>query len=257
MLSEEKQSRYKLFGFTFLLSIITYGYTLANHSLSIDSETPIDPNFSLSLGRWGTNFIRYHLFNGHLVYFTLLLGLFFLTLSAIEISKLLDFKGYYKYFFCALFVTFPQFSYQFIFNMQADIIPIGFYIAVMVIKYFLISINDFKNLKNKLLFLATSLLMMFVIALYQALALVPVVLFLILFLNKTFLKDFHFKNHVSTLLYFGLLMVISVIFYYISVKILCPPVESGYLGSYFSNKNPTMLQDSFNIWIDNLKGIWY
>jgi len=257
MFSEEKSLSYKLFGFTFLLSIITYGYTLTNHSLSIDSETPIDSNFSLLLGRWGTNFIRYHVFNGHLSYFTLLLGLFFLALTAIEISKLLNFKGYNSYFFCALFVTFPQLSYQFVFNMQADIIPLGFFIAVIAVKYFFIAVDDFKNIKNKALFVISAFLIMFVIALYQALILIPIVLFLILFLNKTFLKDFQFKKHISVIFYFGLLMIFSVIFYYISVKIICPPVESGYLISYLSGENTNMLTDGFNIWIDNLKGVWY
>ena len=253
-----KNSNYlKLFGFTFLLSIITYGYTLANPSLSIDSETPIGSDFALLLGRWGTNLIRYHVFNGHISYFTLLLGLFFISITAVEISKLLAFKGYYNYIFCALFVSFPQFSYQFIFNMQADIIPIGFFLAVISIKYFYRAIENFNNLKNKFYFLLSSLLMMTAIAMYQALILIPIILFLIFSLRETFNENFKFKSYIFTFSYFSLYMIISVVFYYISVKIFCPPVESGYLVSYLSGENPNMFLDAFYIWIDNLKGVWY
>src|SRR6476620_9151680 len=102
----------RLFLFSIVTAFIAYGFTLANYSLSIDSESIILPGFALELGRWGTNLVRYHIFHGHLPYFTLLLGLIFLSQTAVELTKLFKINGVLSYVFCALFLTFPQHAYQ-------------------------------------------------------------------------------------------------------------------------------------------------
>ena len=76
---------YSVLLFSFIISFVTYGFALTNYSLTVDSESPAFSDYSMGLGRWGTNLIRYRIFEGHLPYFTLLLGLIFLSLSAVEL----------------------------------------------------------------------------------------------------------------------------------------------------------------------------
>ena len=83
---------YSLLMYSFFVSVITYGYTLTNFSLTIDSETPYFSDFAMGLGRWGSNLIRYKIFDGHLPYFTLVLGLVFLSLTSVQLTKIFKTK---------------------------------------------------------------------------------------------------------------------------------------------------------------------
>jgi hypothetical protein len=99
------QHDFKLYIFTILLSIISYGFALSNFTLSVDNEIPILADFGMNLGRWGQNLIRFHLFKGHLEYFTLLLGLFLFSVTAVRLSKLFNFNEVSAFLFCGLFIT--------------------------------------------------------------------------------------------------------------------------------------------------------
>jgi hypothetical protein len=248
---------FKLSFFSIIVSFIAYGFPLTNYSLSIDSETPINSDFSMVLGRWGTNLIRYHVFEGHLPYFTLLLGLLFLSLTAVELSKLFRFNGSMSYLFCALFVTFPQLSYQLIFTMQADVVPIGFFCAALAISFFLKGTDSTVRLKSLGYFALTSFLLMFVIAIYQALVLLPVVIYLILFFQSTLQDNFNFKTEFRKGMLFASTMVVGVASYYLSVKLLCPPVEGGYLSSYLNGTQDNQFLNACSIWLKNLVGSFY
>ena len=248
---------YKLCLFSIVTSIVTYGFALTNYSLSVDSETPINSEFAMSLGRWGTNLVRYRIFEGHLPYFTLLLGLLLFSLTAVELAKLFNFKGTMGYVFCGLFLTFPQMSYQLIFTMQADVITLGFLLAVLSVTIFMKNSDVVFSKTSIFYFILSSLLLMFVIALYQALILVPVIVFIILFLQNSYNENFNFKTEFRRGIFFSALLLVSVILYYLSAKILCPVPESGLLSSYLSGETDNQFLNACSVWFKNLVGNFY
>lgn len=246
----------KLYLFTCFIAVITYGFALTNYTLTVDSESPIYPWFSLEHGRWGTNLIRYHIFNGHMPYFTLLLGLLALSLSAVELTKVFKFTNIKAYVFCALFVSIPQIAYSIAFTMQADVVPIGFLAAVTGTRLFTENYSAPSVIKKYSNLCIAALLIMFAVACYQALALVPVIIFLIYFFQETFSDSFDTKSKIKELFFFGLLMISSFILYYISVKIICPPGNGGYLSSYMSG-NENRLKTIASVLLKNLTGSFY
>lgn len=257
MQKEISVDQFKLTLFSLFTSFVAYGFTLTNYSLSIDSETPVYSEFAMSLGRWGTNLIRYRVFEGHLPYFTLLLGLILLSLTAVELSKLFKFKGVMSYLFCALFLTFPQLSYQLVFTMQADVVPLGFLCATLAIKLFLKGSEVIFCLKSLSYFLLSSLLLMFTVAIYQALVLIPVIIYLILFFQNTFKNNYNFKVEFRKGLHFVSAMIVGLALYYLSIKLFCPPVEGGYLSSYLSGAQDNQFLNACSIWLKNLVGSFY
>jgi len=80
---------------------VTYWFTLTNFSLTIDNEQNFTPSsgISMDLGRWGTNLIRCQIFEGIIPYFTMILSLFLLSITAVELSKLFKLKGILGYIF--------------------------------------------------------------------------------------------------------------------------------------------------------------
>lgn len=248
---------FKLLFFSIVTALITYGFGLTNYSLSIDSESPIYPDSSMSLGRWGTNLIRYHIFEGHTPYFTLLLGLILLSLTAFELSKIFKLDGIYSYVFCAIFLSFPQLSYQLIFTMQADVVPLGFLCSIIGVNLFFLARNDIFSIKSLSYFILSSLLLMFVIAIYQALIFIPIIIFLILLLQNFDEENFKLKSEIYKVIHFGVLLIFASGLYYISVKLLCPPVEGGYLSSYTSGDSSNRFSNFYHLWVDNLIGNAY
>ena len=64
-MNKEISTKYwELLFFSLFVSLVTYGYSLLNYTITIDSELPFDRDMSLGLGRWGTNLVRYHIFRG-------------------------------------------------------------------------------------------------------------------------------------------------------------------------------------------------
>lgn len=246
----------RLFLFSCLTAIIAYGFPLTNYTLIVDSESPIYSTFSLEHGRWGTNLIRYHIFNGHLPYFTLLLGLLALSLTAVELTKVFKFTNIKAYVFCALFVSIPQIAYSIVFTMQADVVPIGFLAAVTGTRLFTENYSSPSLIKKYCNLCIAALLIMFAVACYQALALVPIAVFVAYFFQQTFNDSFDTKSKLKEVLFFGLLMVSSAVLYYISVKILSPQASGAYLSSYTSG-NASMLETITTILEENLSGGFY
>ena len=248
---------FKLLFFSIVISFITYGFALTNFSLTIDSEAVFLPDISLSLGRWGTNLIRYHIFKGIIPYFTLLLSLILLSLSAVEMCKLFRLNTVMSYLFCGLFLTFPQMAYQFVFTMQADVAALGFLVSALSIKYFIKSSENSLNLKSGIYFTLSSLLFMFVIALYQALAFIPIIIYIIILFQNTYSENYNFKTEFKKGLLFIGLMITSVILYFISVKIICPNGDgSGFLASY-TQGDKNLFVNFYEIWTVNIKGDSY
>lgn len=247
----------KLLFFSLGISILAYGFTLTNFCLSIDNEQSFHNSFSMDLGRWGTNVVRCQIFDGITPYFTLLISLLLMSMAAVEMSKLFKLSNVMSYVFCGLFLTFPQMAYQFIFTMQADAVALGFLLSAVAVRLF---IENFENkakhfsVKPLLSFLFASLLIMFVIAVYQALVFIPIIIYLIYSFLKTYQFDYNFKIEIKKILLFGLLMIVSVLLYYVSVKVFCPGMGSGAMASYTSGESNNRFVDFYNLWVDNLRG---
>ncbi len=253
----KNSNTFQLFLFSLLVSFITYGFALTNYTLTVDSESPAFPDYSMGLGRWGTNLVRYRIFEGHLPYFTLLLGLVFLSLSATELTKIFNFKKPHSFVFCALFLTLPQHAYQLAFTMQADAVPIGFFCSILGVNLFVKNIDNYKNKLSILKLALSSLLILFTIAIYQALVFIPIITYMVYFFLNINKEEVRLKTEFLKLFYFIILLIISAILYYISVKIFCPPVEGGYLASYASGGTNDRFVDFYNLWIDNIRGDFY
>jgi hypothetical protein len=256
--NKEFQKDFKLYFFTVLLSIISYGFALSNYTLSVDNEIPILADFGLDLGRWGQNLIRFHLFKGHLEYFTMLVGLFFFSVTAVRLAKLFNFKDISAYLFCGLFITFPQISYQVVFYMMSDIAGLGMLLAVLSVEIFIKYINNPSKIKTISYFLLASLLIMFLTSLYQILIIVPATIYVIHFFQNTFKEDFDLKKELKNTLFFVGLILFSAVLYSLSVKIICPPIkDDGYLQSFTSGSTNNMFSMFFEIWKENVKGNFY
>lgn len=257
MLKNQLLNKLSLFVFSLIVSFITYGFALTNYTLTVDSESPAYSDYSMGLGRWGTNIIRYRIFEGLLPYFTLLLGLVFLSLTAVELSKIFRLKGVYNFVFCCLFLTLPQHAYQLAFTMQADAVPIGFFCATIGVGLFINNIGNTNKLHKVLNLFLALILIVFTISIYQALVFIPVIIYLLVFFLNIFEKEFEFKKELLNLLYFVVLMLASGLFYYLSVKLFCPPIESGYLSSYTSGESNNRFVTFYNLWVDNIRGDFY
>ncbi len=244
--------------FSLLCSIIVYGFALTNFSVVPDTESPIYSDYSLMLGRWGTNLIRYHIFEGLMPYYTLLVGLFFLALTAIEIVKIFKIEGIFRYIFVILFLSFPQLSYQMVFTMQADAIGIGFFTVAISVSLFLSSFYDKKVFKY-LKWLGVILLLTLTMAIYQALIFCPIIIYAIYFFIELDNKENdNLKNDWIKLFSFIFLLLIASLLYYLSLKWMHIPMDSGYLSSYTSGgENTNKLANFFNLLKANLMGDFY
>lgn len=259
MKNSEKLKKFKTYIpyiFAILTSIIIYGFALTNFSVVPDTESPIYPDYSLSLGRWGTNLIRYHIFNGLLPYYTLLFGLFFLSLTSVEITKLLHIKGLYRYIFILLFLSFPQHAYQLVFTMQADAIPIGYFSSTIAVMLF-INIKSLKNIQSFVKLILSTFLIVFSIAIYQALIVIPVILYALYFFNKINSNQIDLNNEWKKLFGFIGVLTTSAIIYIVSVKLFFPTTESGYLASYLSGEGSSRIRDFILLLKSNLLGDFY
>jgi hypothetical protein len=252
------KSTYKLFLFTFLLGILTYGFTLTTYTISVDNELPILADFGLDVGRWAQNLILYHLFGGHLRYFSVILSLFLFSVAAVQISKLLKFNGFAAFFFCGLFINFPQLSYQIILVMMAVIAALGVLLSFLSVKMFLKGLDEESILLKIVYFLSIALLLMFTLAMYQAFIFIPITLYLILFFQKTFDEAFKISLEIKKALLFAVIIIISGILYSISVKIICPLQQGGYIESFVSGGSGGGFFSNFiNISGTNLSGNFF
>lgn len=253
-----EKSSYKLFLFTFLLGILTYGFAFTTYTISVDNELPISADFGLDVGRWGQNLILYHLFGGHLRYFSLILSLFLFSVAATQISKLFKFNGFVAFCFCGLFISFPQLSYQVIFGMMAVTAALGVLLCIFSLELFLKGLEE-KSLPKKIaLFSVIAIILMFTLAMYQAFIFIPITLYLILFFQKTFEDEFKISEEIKKGLSFAGIILISGILYYISVKIICPLQQGGYIESFVSGGSGGGFFSNFiNICGTNLAGNFF
>lgn len=255
--SKLKNQKSKLLLFTFFLSLLAYGFALTTHSITIDNETPINSDFGMDFGRWGQNLILYQLFNGHLPYFSLMLSLFLFTIVAVKLADLFNFRDWSSYMFCALFVTFPQVSYQFVFGMATIVASLGLLLSVISVELFIRSCDSTSNLKKYLGLVLTCLVITFIFGIYQGFVIVQILIYLIFIFNKTFQIDFKYLFEFKRLAIFTSILLISGLLYLLSVKIFCPPIEnSAYLASFTQGQgsNSNLFESFYLLLKINLKG---
>jgi hypothetical protein len=256
--STKDTGNYRLFVFSFVLAILTYGFAITNFTVTIDNEMPILPDFAMDLGRWGQNLIRYHLFHGYLPYFSILLSLCLFSLAATRACRLFKFTGLSAYIYCGLFVTFPQLSYQVVFGIMADVAGLGALLSVVLIEMLLKGFQGEALSKKLIWFSMTAVLLMFMLSIYQAFILIPASICLILVFQNTYGEDFSLRHEIQKLFVFVGVAVVGVALYLVSVKIICPPIQdNGYLFSFVSGHSNNSLSDFFMLWIKNLAGQFY
>ncbi len=257
-LNQELEKFYKLFLFSFALVIMTYGFAFTNYTVTIDNELPVLQDFGMDYGRWAQNFIRYHVFRGHLQYFTLLLSLFIFTIAAVRLSKLFKFDGIAAYIFCALFLTFPQLSYQLVFSIMADVAAIGILLSVICVELFIKGSLAINVIRKVLYFLSAAFIMMFTFAIYQAFIIVPPLIYVIVFFQRTYLADFNLKAELLNILQFAAVTIAGILLYLLSVKIICPPIQnSEYLAGFLAGESGNFLLNFLSVWYNNLLGNAY
>jgi len=254
----DKEKNYLLFAFAFLLSIVTYGFTLTNFTISIDNEMPILSDYGMDLGRWGHNLVLYHFLGGHLQYFSLILSLFIYSVAAVKINNLLKFQGISSFIFCGLFVNFPQLSYQVVFGMMSVIASLSVLLSTFGIELFLKAFGTKSQWKKTALLLVVALIFMFMLAMYQAFILIPATLFMILFFQSTFKEEFKIGLQIKKAIIFAVVVLISGALYYISVKIICPLPKGGYVESFVSKGDSgNFFQNFIAVSKTNLSGKFY
>lgn len=242
--------------FSVVISVITYGFALNHFALTIDNEQNfLNTGVSSDLGRWGNNLIRCKIFGAIIPYFTLLISLIFLSLSAVNMTTLFKIKGVSTFVFCGLFLTFPQMAYQLIFAMQSDSVSIGFWMSTIAIEFFLLAFVHENKVKSVLLYLLSAFFLMFIISIYQALIFIPITIFIIIFFQNTFSDKFDFKIEFKKTLFFVSVLLISVVFYFISVKILCPEgASTSFMSTYSTGASNNRFIDFYNLLVDNFRG---
>ena len=242
----------QLFGFTFLVSALAYGFPLTHFNITIDGESPIYRDFAMSLGRWGLNLIRYHVFEGYAPYFTLLLGLALTSTAAVRLAQMFSFSGLYAYLFCAIFATVPQWAYQLVFMVQADAVPLALLLTVACVDFYL-NARGKPMTKAALYYAGSAISLLFALSVYQAVIIIPPIIYLCYLLRFAANNLDQLKAQIISGL--GLLGVLAVAFglYTLSVKVFCPNVESGYLSSYVGQETQNQWRDFFT----RLTDLWW
>ena len=117
-----------------VLAAVVWGGFIALPGLHIDDEVGAayyNVRGIVSMGRWGTSLIRLLLipgpFNG---YFTNVLAVALFAASAVLFATLLGLEPWPRRVAAGLTVAFPQFFYQADFHSQADVVPLGYILAI-------------------------------------------------------------------------------------------------------------------------------
>ncbi len=255
MTIQTQNREFFLYIFSVLVAFVTYGFALTNFSLTVDSESPIYPHASLELGRWGTNLVRYHLMDGLYPYFTLLFGLVFLALTAVEVTKVLSIKGIFSYIFCLLFLSFPQHAYQLVFTMQADAVPLGYFLGTLGVVFYL---KESKTKSYKIIHWVLSIIcLVCAIATYQILVFVPTVLYILYFFTQINKTETNVKEEFKKGLIFAGLLLASAAIYLLSVKLFIHTATSSYLDGYATGNPGNPFIAFYNLLIDHIYGNFY
>ncbi|AOE38469.1 hypothetical protein BEE12_00345 [Pantoea agglomerans] len=201
---------------TFITSLffcfLAYGYSLSNHTISIDVDVMDNYIHTIDLGRWGHAILKRYVFHEPWVpFFSLAFSLLCLSFSSVVITEFLQFSKTNGLIFSALFVTFPQMAYQLQFTNQAETVGLALLACCYSLKVYS---SDLKY--RKLIFILLNVL---VVSIYQSFVFLPVTLLAIFHLKK--MADGHgsLKDWIYNSLNISSLTIISVVIYFIISKL--------------------------------------
>ncbi|MDU4995316.1 MAG: glucosyltransferase domain-containing protein [Enterobacteriaceae bacterium] len=208
-------------------SLIAYGFSLSNHTISIDVDVMDNYLHTIDLGRWGHAILKRFVFHEPWVpFFSLAFALLCMSFSAVVISKYLKLNIINSLVFSSLFVTFPQMAYQLQFSNQAETVGL----ALLFCSASLL-IYSSGGIKNYAYFI---LINIFVISVYQSFVFLPVTLVTLLHLKMVSDGKNTINEWVKDSVTISILTTISVCFYFLISK----QFKSYYHindVSYFSN----------------------
>lgn len=211
--SAKYRESYQLYLFSIIIGFVAYGYSLFNFTLNIDGETQNNFHQTLTLGRWGHTLLReYILPEPFIPYFTNLISILFIALTSVALARVITLKGWSAILFCALFITFPQLSYQFEFMNQADTFSIGYFLSAICVLLFFFSMEK-DGLEKVFLVLLSVATYTLSISIYQSLITVPVVLFLSRLLVESYSANKSNLYFIKTTCAFILVCVSSIAIY--------------------------------------------
>ena len=228
----------------FGIGLIAHGYCYFNMNFSHDSLF-FDHTYSLYLGRWGQNVIyklRGEVFPPVLVG---TLSLFFLSLAVIIFCKIFEIQNKYVVtLISGVFVT--NFSYTYIAATYLFFLDIN----ILALMLALLAVYICKKSSNSL-FCFSSVPLLFSISLYQAYLQVFAVTVVLVIIDEI-IKNTKNTDIVKLIVKFSLIGFISLIFYYISLKIIHYFGNVEYSSGYNSINNAGI---HLNI-IETLKSIY-
>lgn len=207
--------------FSILTAIIAYGYPLLNFSLNIDGEFRNNLEQTISYGRWGHTLLRaFFLPEPFVPYFTFLLALIFTAFTAVLLAWILELNKYQSLCFCALYITFPQFSYQFEFINQAETFAFGQLLSAVSVVFFCLACDKESTTKNKFLqYFLSIVAYSFAIGIYQTLVLVPPVILLARLLFLTLRDLISVATALKYLLSYFLVSLTALLVYLIIARV--------------------------------------
>ncbi|MHC5606991.1 glucosyltransferase domain-containing protein [Escherichia coli] len=226
-------------------SLIVYGYELTNFTMSVDEEFSDNFNNTISLGRWGHAFLKLFILpEPYIPFFTALLSLVALSLSAFLTARLLKLDTFNSSILAVLYISFPQFAYQLEFSNQSDTVSLAIVASILVVHCFVQgkqSILSFRTLIAVFLYTLS-------ISVYQSFAILPIVIY-IAYITSENIRDKHtVAENLINLIKFGVVAVIStVIYYFLNIYIQSQlGLSSTYLqkmvGWNFSDINSSISQ---------------
>jgi len=115
-----------------LCSLLVYWYELSNFTLSIDEEFPDNFEQTVMMGRWAHALLKLWILpEPYVPFFSLMLGLIFLSLSCSVSVTILELSATEAALFSVLYIALPQFAYQAEFSNQVDTVGISTFLSAL------------------------------------------------------------------------------------------------------------------------------
>lgn len=244
---------YNFFILIFLISFITYLPSIVFFNVPLDGEGSLHYGFLSHHGRWFLDFVKFGINKQSIYtynpYLTILISNVFLTSSTFLLVKIFKLNTFNGLLFSTLYITFPQYAYQYYFITQTDIISLGLFLSSLSI--YILYVN---NIPSYLKYIISAISLYLILGIYQTLLILPLtILFIKLFLEYE--EKNNIKNLLKKVFIYFVIVIFSIVFYYITIKILKIDLEKNeYASSFF---NPDGLKVSFKYFIRNLLGKFY
>lgn len=210
--------------------IISHGYCYFSMNLSHDSLN-FDHTYSANLGRWMHTLVCY---SRGIVSPPVLIGflsLFYISLSAILLNKLFNITSKtLSFLVCGVLVT--NFTYTYIAATYIYFLDV----SMLAVMFATLSVYIGSNIKSFWSIPLSAMLLMLAIALYQAYLQVFAVLCVLLLIYK-FAKNENLNNIFVFISKFLLISILSLSFYYISLKLSVFLFNISFTNDYNSINN--------------------